>query len=83
MGEELSQRMASDMKVYLNNMLMGTISSLNMNTSTLTMKDMEQAYSLVNTPRESTIEFNNSKVDQFQLAGIMGMKVIEQELIKR
>lgn len=86
MGEELLKSMANDIQVYLGDTLIGNMASLkattNIESSTFTMKDMECAYSLINHPREASFTFDNSKVDQFQLAQLFGMKIIETEIIK-
>lgn len=84
MGEELIRKIQNDMQIYLGDMLLGTTSmaTSKIEPSTLTMKDMERAYELINKPIEMSFAFDNYKVDQFQLAQMCGMKVIEQELIK-
>lgn len=81
--DELLQNIKKDMEIYLDGMLLKNFgSTLNFNDSTFTMKDMKHMYDLVNTPREVTFKIDNAKVDQFQLAQIMGIKFIEAELIK-
>ena len=76
------------MDVYFDDSLIGTAGSLGEVTTTanidrgLTLEDLECANKLINKPREGSISFDNSKVDQFQLAQIMGMKVIETEIVK-
>lgn len=84
MGEELLRKIENNMKVYFNDTLIGstTMTTSNIEPSTLTIKDMERAYELVNKPGKISCSIDNSKVDQFQLAQMCGMKVIEQELIK-
>lgn len=84
MGEELFRNIQKDMEVYLDGMLLGVMGSTisNVNTSTLTIEDMERTYNLVNTPREVSFTIENPKIDQFQLAQLMGMKVFEHDLIK-
>lgn len=84
MGEELLRRLNDDIKVYFNDMLLGTttMATSSIEPSTYTMKDMEHTYEFVNRPREATFTIDNPKVDQFQLAQLMGMKVIEVDIVK-
>lgn len=89
MGEELLKNMQKEMDVYIDGMLLGTMDSVttNVEPSTLTMEDMKytikHTYEFINKPREATFTIDNPKVDQFQLAQLMGMKVMEVDIVKK